>query len=133
MSEKLIYAQFIQENIRRYGWQSFTTKMAAVLIALVFLALGMTSPTALSLASGASLWSACGVVLCFLLWCGDGYSADMADRYNTLYEKAVAEGGDMKMKVDSGALKIKSVWRPSVIAFHAPIMAMLVLLGLAAK
>jgi len=134
MTEKMQYAQFLQANIRRYGWQSFVIKITAVIVALTFLVSAMVAPAALTFASGASLWAACGVVLAFLLWCGDGYSADMMDRYSSLYEKtAQDDGADTKMKLERTGLSVKAVWRPTVLAFHLPMMVMLILLGLAAK
>jgi len=134
MTEKMQYAQFLQANIRRYGWQSFVIKITAVVVALTFLVSAMVQPAALTFASGASLWAACGVVLAFLLWCGDGYSADMMDRYSTLYERAAnEENGEAKMKLEPKGLSVTALWRPTVLAFHLPMMIMLILIGLAAK
>ncbi|MCK9172172.1 MAG: hypothetical protein M0O99_01640 [Desulfuromonas thiophila] len=134
MTEKMLYTQFLQANIRRYGWQSFIIKIASVFLTLAFLLSAFSSPSALNISSGASLWLACAVVLAFLLWCGDGHSADMMDQYNQLYEAAQQEKVQgAKMKIDCNHLSVTAIWRPTILAFHVPMMAMLILMGLAAK
>lgn len=133
MTEKMLYTQFLQANIRRYAWQSFIIKITAVLVAMTFLVIAVHAPASMTFASGASLWLACAVAIAFLLWCGDGYSADMMERYSNMYEAADKETNPGNMKLEQKGLSISAVWRPTLLAFHVPMMVMLILLTMAVR
>jgi hypothetical protein len=128
MSEKVQYLAIIQENIRRYGWQSFIVKVLTVCIASLFITASMLH---LGAAAGSIPW-AFGVALCFLLWLADGHYADMQDRYSLLYRDAAQSGeANYRMRLDvSTGVNVKAVWQPLVVGFYVPVMGMLILLGL---
>jgi hypothetical protein len=131
----MIYLQMLQSNIRRYGWQSFILKVLTILIVTVFITIGLFSPAGLSLASGASLRLAFGVVLCIFLWLGDGHNSALMESYGVLYQKATQAGGDTFQMTVEGAegANVKALWRPLVVGFYIPMMSILVILSFLLK
>lgn len=131
MSKEIVYTQFLQSNINRYGWQTYGSKAFAFLTALVFLTIAAVAPETMSFAKGSSLWFGCGVVLAFLLWCGDGYMTDMQERYKKCLSASMDNGESCPIEPDR--LSVKAIWRPSILFFHAPIMVMLLLIVMSVK
>lgn len=128
---KEIYTEFLQSSIRRYGWQSYGSKFVSLLVALTFLVLAINNNDALSFENGTSLWLGCGVVLAFLLWCGDGYTTDMLERYKGHLSKVLNGSNDVTIEPDR--LSLKAIWRPSLLFFHSPIMVIMVLVSISVK
>lgn len=73
----------IQANIRRYGWQAFTVRLAAIVLASLFMLFGYASwlvfPTSFR------IWP---VVVLFLFWMLDGHYKFMQQKYVDLYSTA---------------------------------------------
>lgn len=136
MSEtKMIYLQMLQANVRRYGWQSFSLKVLTILIVTVFITIGLFTPAELSLASGASLRLAFGVVLCIFLWLGDGHNSALMESYGDLYRQAIHPGSETYQMTVEGAdnPNVKALWRPLVVGFYAPMMGILIMLSMLLK
>lgn len=135
MSEKMQYLEMVQANIRRYGWQSYGIKIAALALAMVFISASLLRPEIHNIGSGGAFRLAFGVALCFMLWIVDGHYSEMQTRYADLYRNSVnslTEGFQMKLDVQDQA-NVGAIWRPMVVGYYVPLMSMLILLGFIAR
>jgi len=134
MSEKMQYLTLVQANIRRYGWQSFVVKILTVIVALVFIGVGMLQGFP-AIATGGTLKLAFGVFLCMLLWLTDGHYSEMQSRYATLYKDAADSATEtLKMRLEPAPqFNVRAIWNPMVLWYYVPIMGMMILIGLGAK
>lgn len=127
--EKAFYLQTLQTNIRRYGWQSLTVRMTTTLLTAMFLVATLFSPVSAMAGGGLKLGFA--VILIMILWITDGHFNDMQDRYADLYRKVCATGEKVDMKISvPNSLNATALWRPIVIAYYLPVMAMLAFLSM---
>lgn len=116
----------IQANIRRYGWQALTVRLAAITLTTLAM-LFLPVMHAKHLPASLRIWP---VVCLFIFWILDGHYKSLQGKYIDLYRNSVVGGindaVDMAVQMDD-RFNVAGLWRPMVALPYATLIGLIAL------
>lgn len=112
----------VQANIRRYGWQALAVRLTAIVLASLFMLIGLGKLTLLG-----RLWP---LGILFLLWIQDGHCKHLQKQYVDLCHDA--RGGnlpDLAFTVED-RFNVAALWRPTISVVYVTLIVIIALANL---